>query len=246
MANDKLVYSRDEVVSELTSFYEFLVGLHLPASVIKYPPPGGWPNITPERLASAVPAMKKNNDVLDLIRHIPFVRQEHCDESYEIYEKTTAVDYNGVGFRGAPVSGDPIEEITIVPAHVMTLATTPGGREGYYFFIDTERGTITIMDFQQGPRPTELTQGKGDHSEEEWRDHAAYSVKDFFEMLKEEFRSLEVIPTEPNDVRMISRCNYYDMDRLKDVYRTHGWGTNDYRKEECMKRVKEVWKEIFL
>ena len=39
----------------------------------------------------------------------------------------------------------------------MMLATTLGGREGYYFFIDTERGTITIMDFQQGLRPTELT-----------------------------------------------------------------------------------------
>ena len=55
------------------------------------------------------------------------------------------------------MSGDPIEEIIIVPAHVMTLATTPGGRKGYYFFIDTERGTITIMDFQQGLAPTELT-----------------------------------------------------------------------------------------
>lgn len=158
MANDQLVYSRDEVVSELTSFYEFLVGLHLPASAIKHPPAGGWPNITPERLASAVPAMKKNDVVLDLIRHIPFVRREGRDEPYQIYEETTAVDYNGVGFQDAPVSGDPIEEITIVPAHVMTLATTPGGREGYYFFIDTERGTITIMDFQQGPAPTELTQ----------------------------------------------------------------------------------------
>ena len=81
MANDQLVYSRDEVVSELTLFYEFLVGLHLPASAIKYPPPGRWPDITPEGLASAVPAMHKNNDVLDLIRHIPFVRRDGRDES---------------------------------------------------------------------------------------------------------------------------------------------------------------------
>lgn len=133
MANDQLVYSRDEVVSELTSFYEFLVGLHLPASAIKHPPAGGWPNITPERLASAVPAMKKNDVVLDLIRHIPFVRREGRDEPYQIYEETTAVDYNGVGFQDAPVSGDPIEEITIVPAHVMTLATTSRRQGGILF-----------------------------------------------------------------------------------------------------------------
>ncbi len=77
MANDQM-YSRDDVVSVLTSFYEFLVGLHLPASAIKCPPAGGWPDITPEYLAF----LKKNDTVVDLIRHIPFIQR---DDSFDPY-----------------------------------------------------------------------------------------------------------------------------------------------------------------
>ena len=160
MTNNQPTYSRDEVVSALISFYEFLVGLHLPAPAIKYPPPGGWPDITPQYLAF----LKKNDIVVDHIRHIPFVQRDNSFEPYQIYEKTSAVDYNGrVSRRGATFSdtdvADPQEEATVLPSHVVTLADTSGGRDGYFFLFDTERGTITICDFQDGPRNcTELSQ----------------------------------------------------------------------------------------
>jgi hypothetical protein len=35
-----------------------------------------------------------------------------------------------------------------------------------------------------------------------------------------------------------------DLDRLRDVSRGHDWPEGDYRKEECMKRAKEVWAEV--
>ena len=163
MTNDQsTTYSRDEIVSELTSFYEFLVGLHLPPSALKIPPPGGWPNLTPEYLAF----LKKNDTVVDLIQHLPYVKQDDEFSPYQIYETTCAVDYSGRYFQSAatfahpsPVIADPIEEETTIPSHVMTLARTPGGRDGYFFFIDTERGTITMCDFQDGrPSATKLSQ----------------------------------------------------------------------------------------
>lgn len=157
-------YSRDEIVSELTSFYEFLVSLHLPPSALKIPPPGGWPRITPAYLSF----LNKNDTVVDLIRHIPFIRQDwdERDVPFQIYEKTAAVDYDGEAFRGglrykhpSPDIAGPMEEETTLPAHVMTLAQTRGGRDGYYFFLDTERGTVTMCDFQVGrPSATELSQ----------------------------------------------------------------------------------------
>ncbi len=52
------------------------------------------------------------------------------------------------------------------------------------------------------------------------------------------------MPTEANDVRMVSRCSRFDMDRLKDIFRAYGWPSEKYRKEECMKKVKEAWDEI--
>ncbi len=155
------MYSRDEFISEITSFYQFLVKLHLPSSAIKYPPPGGWPDITPQYLAF----LKKNDTVIDLIQHIPFVLRDDNNEPYQIYEKTCAVDYNGRCFKTtasfnkpSPHVADPLKEETILPSHVMTIANTTGGRDGYYFLLDTERGTITMCDFQIGPEPTKLSQ----------------------------------------------------------------------------------------
>lgn len=104
---------------------------------------------------------------MDLVRHMPFVRRDSAFDGeidpYQIYEQTSAVDYNGQEFRRAASASirhraDPIEEETTIPSHVLTLANTAGGRDGHYIFLDTERGTITICDFQIGPKYTDLSQ----------------------------------------------------------------------------------------
>ena len=160
MTDKQPTYSRDEVVSTITSFYEWLAKLHLPASAIKYPPPGGWPYITPKYLAF----MNKTDTVVDLLRHIPYIERDSEWEPYQIYEKTSVMDYTGEYFRKFsvacknPHSADPMDVVTALPPHVATIANTSEGRDGYYFFLDTERGTMTMCDFQDGPDPTELSQ----------------------------------------------------------------------------------------
>jgi len=66
------------------------------------------------------------------------------------------VDYNGGEFRRqleipsvkpSPDIADPMKGATSIPSHVVTLAQTSGGRDGYYILLDTERGTITMCDF---------------------------------------------------------------------------------------------------
>lgn len=50
-----------------------------------------------------------------------------------------------------PSIADPMEEICEVQGHVVTIAQTSGGRDGYYILCDTERWTVTLCDFQVGP-----------------------------------------------------------------------------------------------
>ena len=151
---EETTYSRDEAVSAFTSFYEWLVKLYLPASALKYPPPGGWPEISPEYLAF----LKKNDTVVDLLRHLPYIQRDEEFNPYQIYEKTSAVDYNGNYFRNTgvnyknPVAAEPYNVETVLPSHVATIAKTAAGRDGYFFFLDTERGTMTMCDFQVGPK----------------------------------------------------------------------------------------------
>ena len=91
---NQTTYSCDEVVSELTSFYKFLVELYPRSSALKYTPPGGWPDVAGR-----------------------------------------------------------LEEMTTLPLHVVTLAQISGGRDDYHIFLDTERGTTTYCDFQDGGQP---------------------------------------------------------------------------------------------
>lgn len=79
-----LLSDREELVSELTSFYEFLVGLHIPEDRLKRAPPGGWPSINQQKLAY----LNKDDDVIDVLKHIPYIDQEDRDEGYQIYRLT--------------------------------------------------------------------------------------------------------------------------------------------------------------
>lgn len=74
------ISDRDELVSELTSIYEFLIGLDLPADALKRPPPGGWPGINQEKLAF----LNKDDNVIDILKHIPYIRQDDDLNPYQI------------------------------------------------------------------------------------------------------------------------------------------------------------------
>ncbi|CCF33896.1 hypothetical protein CH063_01049 [Colletotrichum higginsianum] len=67
-------YSRYELVSELTSDYDFLTQLYLPPEVIQYPHKGGC-----------------------LMKHIPYIRRTKEDDwnPWMVYESATAVDITG-------------------------------------------------------------------------------------------------------------------------------------------------------
>lgn len=63
------IYSRDDCIAAIRDFYDFLgkMFLDVPASII-YPPPGGWPDMTPE----VMDCLGKDPKVIDLLRHLPF------------------------------------------------------------------------------------------------------------------------------------------------------------------------------
>jgi hypothetical protein len=76
-----MAYSRDEAVAELMSFYEFLVGLHLPDDAIKRPPVGGWPQVTSDQLGF----LNRNETVVDLLRHLLYLRTDEYRYPFMIY-----------------------------------------------------------------------------------------------------------------------------------------------------------------
>lgn len=221
-------YSRDELVSELKSYYEFLTQLYLPPEVVQYPPEGGWEHITPEFIKSF--CLGKNDTVADLMKHIPYIRRTKEDDwdPWMVYEGATAVDFTGDVVLSLPTKYaneflfEPQEgTISDIPPHVFVYATIPGGRDGHFIFIDTERGTIVLADAQVGPKPTRLSDPvrlpqrratSGSYptcaassffanpakiqqapDEEAWRRYETYTIPEFFSMAKEKFRKFEIV-----------------------------------------------------
>lgn len=211
---------REELVSELTSFYEFLVGLHLPADALKRPPPGGWPDINQKELGY----LNKDDDVIDILKHIPYIRRDGPLNPFQIYEKTVCNDFTGTYFARfgkeyqTIEATEPFEEE--VDSSVATLAK-PESRDGYYIFYHTAEHTMRIVDYQV----------------DEIREAG---VAEFFQTLKNEYRELLVFPVEPESVIM-TRRSYADTDQLHDLFRQHGWPTADFRKDQCLDAAKKLY-----
>ncbi|KAJ5818852.1 hypothetical protein N7474_004443 [Penicillium riverlandense] len=202
-------YDRDETVREVTAFYKFLVGTHIPESALKLPPEGGWPELIDEWL------------------------------SFMGKDPTTS---RATFCRAIPII------IRLIRSY-------------------TERGTITLVDAQEPTAPTDLSQDVDtddsddeddqasdaeESSEEEpddeespglpesWRIQATYTVPDFFKMIKEEFRTFTIVATDPTEV--IWGGNFRsELDEVKGIYGRHGWLTENYRKDQCLKEVNELW-----
>ena len=125
-------YTRDEVVTEVISFYEFLRTMYLPDDAIAYPPVEGWPAIT----ASYLSFLGKSDAIVDLLRHLPYVRREATDPCYLIYKRCACNDFREADFEEAArqvedrqVVEPPPKSITL-EAYVVCLAVaTPHDSE---------------------------------------------------------------------------------------------------------------------
>ena len=43
---------------------------------------------------------------------------------------------------------------------------------------------------------------------------------------------------------MTKRCDELDMNKLKEVYREHGWPSGDYKKKECMEALEKAAEDL--
>jgi hypothetical protein len=84
MGRRPAAYTRDEYVTIITDFYVFLTKFYISSSALKCPPPGGWPNITPETTRG----FGKAPIVIDLIKHLPYIDRK------DARKMVTNIEYN--------------------------------------------------------------------------------------------------------------------------------------------------------
>jgi hypothetical protein len=130
-------YSRTEAVATVRSFYEFFTTLpSLAPSDIDYPPETGWPQIS----AASHAGLNKNEDVIDLLKHLPYITWD-----VQIAYQTHVIDYTVSSVQQSIEKGQAEGYIVpvgagVIPEHVAVL--TMEGRYGNFLLLDTKEGRV--------------------------------------------------------------------------------------------------------
>ncbi|KAI1415064.1 hypothetical protein F5Y13DRAFT_187749 [Hypoxylon sp. FL1857] len=258
-------YNRDEIVSQLDSFYHFLP--HIPTSAIHRAPPNGWPSITAEALERR--GIHKTAEAIELMRHLPYISLDGgarpwfipdgfvCD--YRLFGRDDLTSRTKPGWmydveRGSATTVDGDEE-RWSPWVVQLTAGTD--REANCYMLDTTDGTVTrycVMQCLYDPR-----YDKGDPRS--WRDRLCDDETRTLDGQIEEWQAwyrdweLLALPSYirtdgiPEDPELFVRrkgdgpgsFRWEETEALQKIYRDHGW-PDKYEKEKCHQALIGWWR----
>jgi hypothetical protein len=247
-------YSREATIAAFRDFYQFLTKFYMSEDDIEEPPADGWPTITNERAH----LLGKNDEVGELMRHLPYIRDENLLAPY------TQVAHWPNLFKGYPTELQlsdgmgPVQGVRIL-AENLEWENVPScafgisiGKDTY--ILDTRLGIIHCAESPIRAEDVTIREAidhdfwdLGPENERDWRcTGPAYAIADFFEVLKQRYRDLKYLPM--NAWRVEEWSDTYEDGHyrpvLRDVRQTfkeHGWpDLSVYNKEECMKTVKKL------
>ncbi|KAI1859898.1 uncharacterized protein JN550_011817 [Neoarthrinium moseri] len=133
-------YSQETTIAAVHYYYQFLTKPYLPPSSIIEPPEGSWPQITKESIGH----LGKTDEVIELLRHLPYIRDDGENETPEVAPGTRFVDWARFATRNWDREGVLLatdgDEWEHMPPHVVGLAMET--RWSFNFHLDTKLGVI--------------------------------------------------------------------------------------------------------
>lgn len=259
----EIEYSREECISVIRGYYNFLTTLYLDESDVIEPPTEGWPDIT----TSTMQGLRKTEEVVSLLRYLPYIREPNSDiRRIQAAAYCYFANWQNIGrlLSSDPSQAENQRVVTesaslfeVIPPHVISL--TDGGRDNPVFLIDTELGIALWYEcpgeIKYSPLRETVEDDPYDYEEDEtqaeWRGEcAAWTVSDFFQILKDQFLKLQFIPINHRLVVDVYTTLGYGSagmrEMLQGIYREHGWPDIDkYRKVDCLSAVQKALEEHY-
>ncbi|KAH9895339.1 hypothetical protein F4778DRAFT_746386 [Xylariomycetidae sp. FL2044] len=253
---DDTTYSRERVIAAVRDYYKFLTHIHLRESEILEPPETGWPSINAENFAP----LGKTNEVLELLRHLPYIRRWNGGSQSQGAPDACFVDYQhefipeGLGkgrLDSVKMITDGADTWDDTPSDVVGLLSAP--HDGNCFLLDTKVGIIYWVNCQPWleKSPSREPVNTSGYGEEVWRSSPAWAVEDFFELLKDQFRAQVCVATSEETVRETYGPGTEEPDEYTEairvvqrIYREHGWpDLAIFDKHSCLEEVQEYLEE---
>ncbi|KAI1153162.1 hypothetical protein F4825DRAFT_276611 [Nemania diffusa] len=127
--------SNKEIISALHDFYSATIRLpYIDADALILPPSDGWSDVNADELRKR----GKTEGVIELLRHLPYLRNPGGRRKWMLSPDTLAIDYG---------SGEMydlfMDELQSIPAHCIWL-TAHDSRDGIDLILDTITGSITV------------------------------------------------------------------------------------------------------
>jgi hypothetical protein len=257
-----------ELVSIVDEYYTFLTTFYIPASALKRPPPGGWPNITNKNTAG----FGKSQCVIDLLKFLPYIDGTDAQEMItNIHYKCDVVDYSIITPEGFSSEGTHYGEMGIQyvadqqeeerkkeeAAKAAGDATDDEDEDSdsdsdveSYFDPDIVRmeNLFALAEgYESGGRSLVLDVVNGTIHEDVIRHNQIDPVdaREFLEDLRRKFEALEMVPVRGELYENVSEVGEDEEiegreDKVfKRIYRQHGWPGEGYRKEEALEAVEK-------
>lgn len=143
-----LTYDPESIKAALKAYYKALSKLpYVEESDIVYPPAEGWPNIT----VSNFEPLGKTEAVIELLKHLPYLKNSDKEKGYAISFGTFPIDYSAAPF-GEPIdmgkakyfSPDLYWPEDMVKSWVVPLTVSEDSEWGNYWLLDTTDGIVTF------------------------------------------------------------------------------------------------------
>lgn len=143
-------FDRDKVVGLITAHYELLCSMaYIDRSEILYPPSGDWTEHDLD--IDFLRITGRSETVIDLLRHLPYIRSEGYGEDFFIGPLDTPFNYlrNGRLRRVLDMPPEELGQKTLgelrlmpfdeyAPPRLVTIAVGPIGGGGSWWVLDTE------------------------------------------------------------------------------------------------------------
>lgn len=237
---------RDAIVDAVGSFYFFLSGFpYLPESAIITPSPEGWGE---EHRANFI-TLGKGAAAADLLCHLPYIDNTDWQVNYD----TKPINWIGDKVKRDIEHGFTLERACLEPAqqkipdHVICL--TEGALYGRWLLVDILAGTI--VDYSTLGGPDEKISDEEKQAGFVWKKYSTMPVAEYFNEWKGKYQSLWCVPvpirekgtreSKSGEVRWPWKLDDpgEEIRELQKIYNDHGWGTEDFRKEDCREALFE-------
>jgi hypothetical protein len=147
-----MAYSKHIIVDCIKRHYDLLVrAAYLNPNDIETPPLEGWSD--EQLVVDILRTLGRSEQVIELLRHLPYIKSPRTLDRYEVYEETVAISYLRRHERFGKVTaescrGKTVDDFCLMPADAdwpPSFISLTEGREATWWVIDTNEGVKMQM-----------------------------------------------------------------------------------------------------